>query len=1110
MELRILVVGAVVIAIAAAYFGGVFSGKVMTPTQQLGEAAREVNGSGGGNIENISSEALEDEFKGIQTSTFDSSEGPDIGEMLADMLTLQLAREIVLEQVLETFFKKLRKGLLGNVKLGKGLSMTGATLKLAKLSFAFAKARPALALAAPVVGVAKGTAASARSIVSGAKVLAKAVVAVKVSRGIFAAASMAVRLSVGAAMGPIGWAVQLVSMAGMLIDFWDPNRENSRLDFGAYNDRAEFFQLRSAFLTKLCGHAFPPIAQIQRVFPEEFYYAQQDVFQIFHSKAVEYILNNTEDDELTLYVVSLALNIPGKVIDKVLLEKNGEGASTAKNVSDLKAKMVRLVAKLMLSAPELRDAALHGALVRRVTEAGNRDFKNAKAAPFWYFALSIPTSFYTGALNTEDIPALKRGIKYKNFTIDDIKITKERQKWGRKYIDIIRAKSPYFEERVRAYLVDTDDVAEVIEQAFLPNMPDIADIAKNGKATYRRLEKQKFEDNMISKMIAEAKGKDTGDGYYDHEMEFGFRDQDDSDKFARAYDGAHSKWLSICCFQQFLLQLAEHPGVEMKNGELLRGVFKWREKIYRAFPPRPFHEPRFLGLDLRQSKATDGTKAVFLTEAFTHRWNEVNEGLWNAGSVVAEYRGIPGDQIPNFPVAVWTDKYLDVADDWGADDNPTPLKTRVVESTRGFSDVYHQDGRIVFLRPAKTRIVRVCRKEDFDKVLEEGENNDTRVRDRNVAEAFGLADETGLRVGVSVLDFSKLDAASSSQKNVAYYSFTQDEKEYVFSNRNSGQNTWVGKDLPVFSKASHVKKWPDLEKELRTSSPKKEFDSTVRNMDATRFRSTKNDFLGFVDVEIDVAESGLDEKVWVPAIGPPLDQRPVDTISAGEDRDLQVRIYHVRCRSAKERKSEKQDFFFLNHDGAISPRWNPSPVKKKLSSKRALFLPIHEVYCYSKYSMLDDDTMMRGVSTDEQLAKKCGFHENYVTLTSSGVPHVMLEKQEQINKCRDVRPPISFSDFFDETRIGATREEREKYIISGFKTLDRNQVVIVSSQREKAKKICSFFKAGEIYTVVGKPFMGEKGEMVELGGCQPNPLVVFFEFILGATMTKMIVRGVVK
>ena len=951
-----------------------------------------------------------------------------------------------------------------------------------------------------------------------------------------ALAMLAAKALLGLAMGPLMWAIQLATTACMLVDIFDPNMENQRDDFASLNEQAAVASCHFALATKMGGRPWPPVASLQQLFPEEYEQATDEVLEFYARRVMEYALENPEEDEhLTVAAVTMALNIPDYVVDRAIAEDAAarESMAGAADAETRTAKVLETASQMMTKSPELRDGMLYSSLVRLLTENGNRDFANAKRAPFWFFALSIPSSFYAGALDIDSLEAQrKRGLSYSNLTVFDIKVTAETTAWGRTFVDIYRAKSPYFEERVRAYRVDDATVVEDIGDAIIPHMPDIEDIAANGTATYHRFEEAKFEDNVVFGLFANMgeKAVPMGAKTKDHELKFGFRDDDQpaSEKTGRAAGKAHSRWLAMCCFQQFLLQLAQHPGVLMDLGasaaagpggrvQRVRGVFFWKKKLYRAFPPRPWHEPRFVSLDLAVSRAGgSAVEAVYANEAAAFRWNECFEHQLVAGEVLADLRGISADRTPYAPVAVFDDYCVDVSMDHVAnlpdEAHPTPLSTRLLVNTASISSCVHEDGRLIFLRPSKSRVARVIRRSEYDLIRQKCallRGFSESKLDADLKTIFGM--ETAMSMDV----FDIRDVASSPPDAALFRVLLGDgpDDEFLLCNVNgTGQNEWLRKGSRVIDAYDDVTEWPTVNRD----TPNKEFVTKLRNLTGSFFKDGELDgvkILGIFDVEFPIRDSVV-EQVWTTAIGaPPAPAPAVPLLKLGSAQELAVRVYGIEAESVHVDRNGKSAVvktvaYFTNWDGKINPNWAPQPSSARLAGKRMLFLPATDAYLFATYGMKNDDTMCRALAKDDDLAAECGIFENYVVINNSGVPHAEMTRHERGGGggCDRLRGGIkvSFADLYAEEAVN------EKYLRNTFKTFFRGKIYILADDdaKKRADAFCKAYKGEEYKVVKNSQVRNGRGDLLELGRCHIPLKQAVWEFLLGQTVTKRIARDI--
>ena len=1004
----------------------------------------------------------------------------------------------------------IRRGIGKGVGKGMGAIRSAASAFAANIDDLIRTARIAARAAAATVSILLSTSASLG--------LKKAI------------AMIAAKFLIGMSMGPIMWAIQAVTTACMLVDLWDPNMENERDDFASLNEKSTVVMCQFALSTRMTGRAWPPVASLQQFFPEEYEQATDEVLTFYVRQMMEYALNNPEEDEqLTVTAVGMAMNIPDYVVDEAIAEEADalESMAGAADADTRQAKVINTASEMMAKSPELRDAILHSSLVRLLTENGNRDFENAKRAPFWFFALSIPSSFYSGALDINTLEAQrKRGLSYSNLTVFDIKVTSEATAWGRTYIDIYRAKSPYFEERVRAYRVDEATVLEDVGDSLIPEMPDIDHIAANSTAEYKRFEEAKFEDNVIFGLFKNMgeKAVPIGAKVNKHELKFGFRDDDNpaSDKTGRAAGKAHSRWLAMACFQQFLLQLAQHPGVLMDLGasaaagpegriRRVRGVFFWKKKLYRAFPPRPWHEPRFVSLDLSVSRAGgSAVEAVYANEAAAFRWNECFEHQLVAGTVLADLRGISADKAPYAPVAVFDDYCVDVSmtdiANLPDDIHPTPLKTRLIENTASFSRCVHEDGRVIFLRPSKSRVVRVIRKSEYDLIRQKCKLIEGVTQSKLDADFKKIL---GMEAAMSMEIFDIREVASAPD-DAALFRVLLGDDEFLMCNVNgTGQNEWLRKEARVIDAFDDVTEWPTID----DKTPNKDFTKKLRNMSGSFFKDGKIDgetILGIFDLELLVRDTVVEQK-WTMRIDKPPDTT-VPVLRLGSSQELLVKVYGIEADSIEKDRSGKSVVqkvlsYFCNWDNNINPNWLPKASSVQLAGKRTLFLPATEAYLFATYGMKNDDTLCRAKAKDSDLAEECGIYENYVVINSSGVPHTEMTRFEKGSGggCDRIKGgyKVSFADLYAEEAVN------EKYLRNTFKTFFRGKLYILAEEeaKKRANAFCLAWKGENYKTIQGSQIVNGRGDLLELGRCVVPVKQAIWEFLLGQTVTKMIARS---
>ena len=920
---------------------------------------------------------------------------------------------------------------------------------------------------------------------------------------VFAQKSMMVfaKFLLSMSIGPIGWALEAIGIVGTIFDMWDPNNESDREDPKDYNEAVSYIESRSAIAYKTGGHKWPPIAPVQRFFPEEMDQSFDDVYSAYQDRAVAHIMDHPEDDiGLTALVLKMTHNIPDRVFQDEILSKVQELSS--ETIQMQYDKFAALIRKMMENSPQYRESIMYGALVRHITENSNREYENMKTAPFWYFAMSIPTAAYTGAINVDDIPVAKRGINYSNLTIHDIKISDIKEEYGKKFIDIYRAKVPYTEERVRAYEIKEEQIKDDIGTLMIPEMPDIDEV-KQRTAEYHRYRKKGAKDNMISQAISKKFGSPTELV----EKSFGFRDESSECIGCRAQSGAHSKWLSMCVFQQFLLELAQHTGVHIdmgpdgaayNNGNTIvkkYGVFKWKNRYFRAFAPRPWHEPRFVSLDLRYVDTLEGS--IYLNEVAAHRWNEVFEHQRTAGNVLYQFRNIPSDRIPTSPVAIWTKQYPDVyiPPNTPDDEHPTPLATRMIETLEAFKQVYKKNGRLYFVKYTDARLVKIMSEHDYNKI-----NNNFKDKKQGWAEAL-----RNPNINLSILDYNLVgDELKANQ----FYKIKLGGSNFIFYNGNTtGINNWLKKDKPVIKKKSDVEMWPYISNVKEYI--KRDFVNFVKNEPNGMLLDTG--YNGLFDAEILIHPNRYTDLIWTNIIGipnPRIYPHDIPHIKPGETKgQLRVGIYKISVVSADEQNyGETEECYFTNYDGNVNPKWQPHAIESTISDKRMMFLGIHRLYQWCTKGMENDDSMAlhakdgHGRMTlydDNQLTRYqkdpdfYGIYENYRVHTKSGVPHAKMNWDGNY---------ISFNDWYEETSYG------RNYIRHAWQTFDHDTRRCYVKNEKAARHYCKQYMGETWHRIATYTDDRDNGEMYT-GECKLQTWTLLFTFIVGENLIRMANRG---
>jgi hypothetical protein len=453
------------------------------------------------------------------------------------------------------------------------------------------------------------------------------------------------------------------------VDLIDPFQEDLRKNLRDFAlERANGEGVQHAMAT-LNGEPWPPIMLPGTLFPIEYDAAIDDARVTFTSLAV-YDIFRYRHDTRNVHLLTYAQSLMGMDVEHKL-------SAAGVTLDELALQMQARVETYMHRSPGLRDAMILANLRHHLARSNRQNWHLAREAPFWHFALCIPASFTLAnrTITSEGgagIDPRARGLQYSNQAVDDIKVSEPLTQNGETFIDIVRAKVPYREERVRAFEIPEDELdAEML--VTLPRLPDLAEARRSGKATYTRADSSEVEYG------------------------FGWRDSNDADD-TEVPGTAHSNWLSVVIFQRFLLALAKHPGI-WRGEERAHGVFRYGDRVYMAPAPRPWHEDRFVFLDSGTSRA-DAT-GVALTEAAVHRWNEVHSNLFKAGTVpsdllVDNYAGSP-------LVAVWSQEYPELAT---GVPSPYVLKNAVFQFSGDIESTVVRDGRLYMHTHVSTRFIQ--------------------------------------------------------------------------------------------------------------------------------------------------------------------------------------------------------------------------------------------------------------------------------------------------------------------------------------------------------------------------------------------------------------------
>lgn len=457
--------------------------------------------------------------------------------------------------------------------------------------------------------------------------------------------------------------LDILDIVCAVLEHVDPYDEKYRKNLRDFALERQHREANQQAVSGLTGTPWPPVMMPGRLFPVEFNQAIDDTRTTFLSLAIYDVFRDQRAPGNANLTTFIEAQVGQDVADKL--------SAAGVTLAQLSGQMQERVEEYMRRSPRLRDVVTLANLRHRLEAANRRSWHLAQEAPFWYFALCFPA---TATGSAADVDPRARGLTYSNETVDDIRVSSPIEQNGERFIDIVRAKVPYHEERVRAYEIP----AQELDQDMLPTLPELPDIAaaRARTATYVR------GDNTTV------------------ERGFGWRDSNDP-QHTDVPGAKHSAWLSLVIFQRFLIKMAKHPGI-VRGGRVVHGAFRHGGAVYLAPAPRPWHEDRFVFLDAGDSTA-DST-AVALTEAAVHRWNEVHSNLFKAGTVPADLVGDLHAAPP--PVAVWSDEYPEIAEG-----SPPPFdrKLALFQNSSEIERAVVQDGRIFMHTSVSTRLVQGIR-----------------------------------------------------------------------------------------------------------------------------------------------------------------------------------------------------------------------------------------------------------------------------------------------------------------------------------------------------------------------------------------------------------------
>lgn len=824
----------------------------------------------------------------------------------------EVAIAVVVDQVRQRLATRALRFALGPKLYSK---LTATRLK----SVAGAAAASVVSASATSTGTQLATKATVREVTKAATraVAKKAVTTVAARRAVQMAVGGFVKLaaklsatlvkSVSKVLGgPIGVVVFLFDMSVLFVDMIDISGESRRLSPSDIAERSRGAEAFDYLHTTLRGGDWPPELPVELFFGEELVAAFDDTVSAFFSRMVADVLNqpSREPREATfarLLMERIAWGATDDEFAELCTELGG-----AFDPASFDAELATRVQSAMTRDAAFRDRLLYSFFRQRVRQTIKRDWALALAAPFWYFALSIPASFSAGLV--DEVPSRSpggRGLPYTNATVDDIRISSERSQNGERFIEIYRAKLPYFEERVRAYRVEEADLAGAV-LADLPEMPDMDAVR------LRTVEHIRYSANIAFW----ERPHET----IEHEQ-FGHRGE------------AHARWLALTVFQYFLIELSKHPGVCVRTatgcaekagcgartrdecapgGVWRRGVFRFRRggttRYYAAPVPRPWHEERFVDLDVQRSSAHK--LGLHVTAAAVDRWNEVHANIFSAGSAIADLLDLEQFAAPR--VAVWSRSYP-VFDLGGA----YPLDATVLGNSSQLRRFELRDGRVYLFLHGLTRRVPALRLADA-------------AQAQAVASCLGLEQPvpSGRTVRVDGEDASALDASSLHRIEVG-------GEVFLFSNANLvAMNAWLPPKsavLPTESALAGVRLLGAGECRARVLSTSVSADAGAQP----------------VMLELTLHEKALDVRF--------VDELPYTgdastRIAPGEDQPLAVGMVHVLDETGAPRH-------FLNFDGTVDPSWVPMATTEQLPYPVATRYSCVEAYQACNSGMLNDASL---------------------------------------------------------------------------------------------------------------------------------------------------------
>jgi len=750
-------------------------------------------------------------------------------------------------------------------------------------------------------------------------------------------AKFAAKLSFKISWGPVGWAAMAIDVTIGLIDLWDPGMHNEKEGLTEFRTARRLPEAQEQLVYELNGMVWPEIIPLSLLFGAEVERARSDTMSQITNDYVESALERFRRQSSADAESNNALLI---CLDTEV-SAEGEGPTEAER----DAAYERFDADVTAYEAQLGarpDHLFHTFLLRNIRSANDEAADLRARAPFWYFAMCMPASYTPTASGGDKIAPDAKGPEYTHATAGDIRVAAERSQHGETFIEIVRAKVPHREERVRAYRLAKGDIRDLAD-ARLPVLPDMQ-LVRARKAGYQRL---RFNPVPLAGAISEAKSRP-----------FRWRDTGKPDTEALDVpEDYHSLWLTSVLFQAFLVELARHAGVmaSVPGGSCpsaadaanaggdpscsetrcvrLRSVFLYRGGVYMAPMPRPWHEERFVQAPVppRSPTSSAWTPGTQLNEDAVHHWNEVHHNLVAIGSVLADLT----DGSPmGLYVAMWSVTYPSY--------NTSELATvdATLISEAGLVErVRYADGRIHFeMRTSSRRVQALPR-----------------------TEAAGL-DLVALREAFNcdVLSTSilSLPGTGTAMDPLQLYWMKLDETEVAFCNANvRSLNAWLDNGKAVIADGSNV----EGAKRVYVDGDKD------------------------VDFAIDIAfKVPVLEVRFAMEAGPP-DEGAERCLVPGVAQKLAVARYSVMV--------EDVPMHFANYDGSVRPTYKPVETVCSSSFPQARLFANSKMHQACTGGVMNDDSIFRVGSSDGERNAGRGFHLNYTgptPISEHHSPHLSL------------------------------------------------------------------------------------------------------------------------